>query len=193
MNGQPQAPVPLFPEKGTEVIIGQKAGWALARSACYQEHKDLDRPSIVLLSIVQHSLLGQGKLILCGPVGFICSQFQYNEILLKQNQACEIHRNVDQDSSVLGRCVMAICKELADVSAESSCIFKNVLHSSETSVTVYQSIRRSCLEDLDLHELSILAITMASTGGRNKIPSYSCLEPSIATNSLIQSHGSLIT
>jgi hypothetical protein len=178
VSGQPQAPALLFSGKGTEAVIGQEAVWTLALSACFQEHKDLDRPLIALLSLVQHSLLGQGMLILCGPVGLICPPFQNDGILLKHIQACEIHRNVGQGSSVLERCVMAICKELTDVSTECCCIFKNVLRSSESSVTVYQSIRRSCQKDLDLHELSILAITIPPpVGGTKFLAIHACNPP----------------
>ena len=169
MSGQPQAPAPLFPRKGTDVVIGQEAGWALNNSGCCQEQKDVDRSLVALLSIVQYSLLGQGVLILCGPVAPICSQFQHNEISLKHNQAWEIHKNVDQGLSALERCTTVICEELTNASAECWCIFKNVLRSSESSITVYQSIRRSCQKDLDLHELSILAITILP-------PSYTPVE-----------------
>ena len=89
-----------------------------------------------------------------GDVDFVCPSTPYLFTVpaqwnfAKNNQACEIQINADQGSSVLERCVMAICKELTDVSAECSSIFKNIPRSSETSVTPYQSIWRSCQKDL---------------------------------------------
>jgi hypothetical protein len=120
-----------------------------------------------------------GMLILCGPVGPICLQFQHKGSLLKHNQACKIHRNLDQGSSILERCAMATCEELTDVSAECSCISKNVLRSSETSVTVYQSIRWSCQKDLDLHELTILAITIPPPVERTKFLAIHACNPPV--------------